>query len=145
MAHLTNTLRTHEWYGFTDSGMKWLENKGLKWEKVCAEPGDLIVWDSRTPHYNVSPTGTQARFCAYTCFMPVADATKEDLLRKKAAYEACDFTTHWPNAMHVGSPLPTLREGVDDPYNYKIPKSGMPQLNERAMRLTGIPYVAAMA
>lgn len=35
---------TPEWYGFTDNGMKWLENKGLKWVKVCAEPGDLLLW-----------------------------------------------------------------------------------------------------
>jgi hypothetical protein len=35
---------TPEWYGFTEAGMKWLENKGLKWIKVCADPGDLLVW-----------------------------------------------------------------------------------------------------
>lgn len=35
---------TPEWYGFTENGMKWLENKGLKWVKVCAEPGDLLLW-----------------------------------------------------------------------------------------------------
>lgn len=35
---------TPEWYGFTENGMKWLEKKGLKWVKVCAEPGDLLLW-----------------------------------------------------------------------------------------------------
>jgi hypothetical protein len=35
---------TPEWFGFTDNGMKWLEKKGLEWIKVCAEPGDLLVW-----------------------------------------------------------------------------------------------------
>lgn len=137
--------RTNEWYGFTEHGMKWLESKGLKWEKVCAEPGDLIVWDSRTPHYNVSPTGNQARFCVYTCFMPVADATTEDLLRKRAAFLECDFTTHWPNAMHVGSPLPVLRAGKKCHLNHKVPKSGKPQLSERGLKLTGLPYVAVTA
>jgi hypothetical protein len=34
---------TPEWYGFTDAGMKWLEGKGMKWEKICAEPGDLLL------------------------------------------------------------------------------------------------------
>ena len=144
-AAAANVPRTSEWYGFTESGQKWLENKGLRWEKVCAEPGDLIVWDSRTPHYNVSPTGSRARFCAYTCFMPVADASEEDLLRKRAAFEACDFTTHWPNAMHVGSPFKLIRDGKEDMLDHKIPKSGKPQLSERGMRLTGIPYIAATA
>ena len=47
------------------------------------EPGDLVVWDSRTPHYNLSSTTTQPRFAVYTCYMPVSDASQEDLLRKK--------------------------------------------------------------
>jgi hypothetical protein len=76
-----------EWYGFTDEGMKWLANRGCEWVKVCAEPGDLLLWDSRTPHYNVSATGSIPRFCVYTCFMPVKDATQAELIRKKKAYE----------------------------------------------------------
>jgi hypothetical protein len=67
--------------------MAWLEEKGYKWEKVCAEPGDLIVWDSRTPHYNLPPTGDRPRFCAYTCYLPAAEISKEDLLKKKRAIE----------------------------------------------------------
>lgn len=78
---------TPEWFGFTDAGMKWLADHGLKWEKVCAEPGDLIVWDSRTPHYNVAPTGGVDRLAVYTCYMPVAEVEKEDLVRKKGAFE----------------------------------------------------------
>lgn len=30
----------------------WLEEKGCRWVKVCAQPGDLMLWDSvgpRTP------------------------------------------------------------------------------------------------
>lgn len=82
------THRTHEWYGFTKKGLKWFEDRGFTWEKVCAEPGDLIVWDSRTPHYNLSPTGTTPRFCIYTCYLPVAEVSQEDLIRKKAAFES---------------------------------------------------------
>lgn len=33
--------------------MEWLKEKGCEWVKLCAEPGDLIVWDSRAP---VSPS-----------------------------------------------------------------------------------------
>jgi hypothetical protein len=28
---------------------------------VCAEAGDLIVWDSRTVHFNVLPVGENVR------------------------------------------------------------------------------------
>lgn len=67
--------------------MKWLEDHGCEWVKVCAEPGDLLLWDSRTPHYNVSAEGNTPRFVVYTCYMPVKDATQEELIRKKEAYE----------------------------------------------------------
>ncbi|KAM0706050.1 hypothetical protein Q7P35_007410 [Cladosporium inversicolor] len=133
---------TKEWYGLTPNGMKWLADKGLKWEKVCMEPGDLVVWDSRTPHYNLSSTTSQPRFAAYTCYMPVSDVTQEDLLRKKKAFEECQPTTHWPNTAHVGA-LPLIRDGEQDPLHHLVPKSGKPQLNERAFRLTGIPYIMA--
>jgi hypothetical protein len=78
---------TPEWFGFTKNGMKWLEDHGLEWVKVCAEPGDLILWDSRTPHYNVPSTSKQDRMAIYTCYMPVSEATQEDLIRKKRAFE----------------------------------------------------------
>ncbi|KAI5198369.1 hypothetical protein E4T38_07552 [Aureobasidium subglaciale] len=156
---------TKEWYGYTKAGMAWLESKGFQWEKVCAEPGDLIVWDSRTPHYNLPPTGSTPRFCAYTCYLPVAEVSKEDLLRKKGAFEGiiptlnnllllretdtrvpvdCQSTTHWPNAVQEVV-LPILRDGVEDHLNYRIPKSGRPQLSERAYKLTGIPYIETKA
>ncbi|KAH6967587.1 hypothetical protein BKA56DRAFT_530187 [Ilyonectria sp. MPI-CAGE-AT-0026] len=130
---------TKEWYGFTDQGMEWLKKKGCEWIKVNAEPGDLLLWDSRTPHYNLSPQGETPRFCAYTCYMPVADATREDLLRKKTAFENMQSTTHWPNAMHVGGP-PVLRNGEPCPYNTGKPRQ-RPVLQTRGFELTGIPYV----
>ncbi|KUJ23197.1 uncharacterized protein LY89DRAFT_754934 [Mollisia scopiformis] len=44
-----------DWIGFEESETQWFEEKGCKVMKVCAEPGDLILWDSRTVHYNVRP------------------------------------------------------------------------------------------
>lgn len=36
-----------EAFQFIDDEMsQWLESKGCKWIKVCAEPGDLLLWDS---------------------------------------------------------------------------------------------------
>ncbi|GAK63261.1 phytanoyl- dioxygenase [Moesziomyces antarcticus] len=132
---------TKEWYGFTESGMAWLASKGCEWVKLDAEPGDLLLWDSRTPHYNLSPTGQQPRFCIYTCFMPVTEASDEDLVRKKHAFETLQSTTHWPNAMHVGG-LPVLRDGKPCPYNTGKPRQ-QPALSQRGWQLTGIPYMKA--
>ncbi|KAH6657044.1 hypothetical protein BKA67DRAFT_635087 [Truncatella angustata] len=134
---------TKEWYGFTGEGMAWLKNKGCEWIKVNAGPGDLLLWDSRTPHYNLSPEGTIPRFCAYTCYMPAADASQEDLIRKKSAFDNLQGTTHWPNAMHVGG-IPVKRNGQDCPYNTGKPRKA-PELTERGYRLTGIPYIQPTA
>lgn len=128
-----------QWYGFTEEGMQWLKNKGCEWVKINAEPGDLLLWDSRTPHYNLSPEGDRPQFCAYTCYMPAADASQEDLLRKKGAFEKTQSTTHWPNAKHVGG-IPVLRDGEPCPYNTGKPRAA-PILGERGFRLTGIPYI----
>jgi hypothetical protein len=76
----------------------------------------------------------------YTCYMPVADASQEDLLRKREAYEGFVGTTHWPNARHTGSNV-AMRDGKPDPYNRETPRK-VPMLNERGLRLTGIPYIA---
>jgi hypothetical protein len=46
-----------------------------------------LAGDSRTPHYNVPATGKQDRLVVYTCYMPVSDASEEDLIRKKEAFE----------------------------------------------------------
>ncbi|KAE8155180.1 hypothetical protein BDV25DRAFT_135228 [Aspergillus avenaceus] len=131
---------TPEWFGFTDAGMNWLADHGLKWVKVCADPGDLIVWDSRTPHYNVPPTSSQDRLAIYTCFMPVADVSQEDLVRKKEAFEKRLGTTHWPNAVHVAPTNLAMRDGKPCPKSRDRPVQE-PVLDERTFSLTGIPYI----
>ncbi|KAJ9127729.1 hypothetical protein QFC24_000012 [Naganishia onofrii] len=130
---------TPEWYGFPKDGLDWLKERGCEWVKVNAEAGDLIVWDSRAPHYNVSPTGDQPRFATYTCYMPVADATQEDLIRKKDAFERRVGTTHWPNAKHTGWNEAKRNGEHHGPKRDKPRKE--PVLNERAYKLTGIPYI----
>ncbi|KAH9433156.1 hypothetical protein MCOR02_007821 [Pyricularia oryzae] len=133
---------TREWYGFTEAGMKWLADNGGEWIKPTAEPGDLLVWDSRTPHFNVPPSRQSVdRLAVYTCFMPVSHATQEDLIRKKDAFERRVGTTHWPNARHVGS-NEARRNGQPDAVQRDRPLNE-PVLSERAFKLTGIPYIKA--
>ncbi|KAH6687381.1 hypothetical protein F5X68DRAFT_239941 [Plectosphaerella plurivora] len=130
---------TNEWYGFTPSGLKWLDERGCPWVKINAGPGDLLLWDSRTPHYNLSPKGSSARLCAYTCYMPVVDATQAQLKDKKRAFEEKLPTTHWPNALHLVN-LPVLRGGEPCPYNTGKPSTER-EVSEENFRLTGIPYI----
>ena len=93
--------------------------------------------------------------------MPVAEASQEDLVRKKAAFESMSFlsflsrgtvhgansvplidwlgTTHWPNARHTGSNS-AKRDGEPDKIERNKPLNE-PKLSERAFKLTGIPYI----
>lgn len=100
-----------------------------------------VSGDSRTPHYNVPASGTVDRLAVYTCYMPVADASQEDLIRKKAAFENRIGTTHWPNPLHTGSNLAT-RNGQPDRIVRERPVND-PKLSERGYKLTGIPYIKA--
>ena len=74
--------------------------------------------------------------------MPVVDATQEELIRKKAALDTTQSTTHWPNAMHVGGVPINRQDGKPCPYNDFKPRQPV-KLSERGLWLTGIPYIKA--
>jgi len=72
--------------------------------KPVMEPGDLILWDSRTPHYNLPPTGISPRFCTYVAMAPAAELEQEELKMKKATFDAGHGTSHWPQGFQVINP-----------------------------------------
>ena len=41
-----NGWNTWEKQDVDEEMCQWLESKGCKWVKVCAQPGDLLLWDS---------------------------------------------------------------------------------------------------
>ena len=72
-----NTKDRHD---HTEDQLQWLYDRGCDWEKVCAEPGDLLLWDSvsrrisllwpsrcstsriqRTVHYGATPSAQTDR------------------------------------------------------------------------------------
>lgn len=77
--------------------LEWMINeKGCYWEKVCADPGDLILWDSRTVHYGSVPLSKNARVATYVCYKPAALASPETYEAKKKAFENLNNCTHDP-------------------------------------------------
>jgi hypothetical protein len=48
-------------YPFTEEQLSWFYEHGCKWIKVEAEPGDLILWDSRCIHYGAPARGERPR------------------------------------------------------------------------------------
>ena len=72
-----------------------------------------MVWDSRTIHWNASPTGIQTRFATYVCMCPRSMASEAALARKLEVFKARKGTTHWPNMNIVFT---------DEGNDYAVPK-----------------------
>jgi hypothetical protein len=77
---------------------------------VCCEPGDLILWDSRTIHCNTPAheplqdhdPNELLRAVGYVCMTPRSMATPEVLAMRKEAYNYEVTTSHWPHVYHPG-------------------------------------------
>lgn len=55
---------------FNKKDVKWFEERGCELEKINMEPGDFVLWDSRTMHYAKFPEGDQIRHAMYICEFP---------------------------------------------------------------------------
>ncbi|KXT02654.1 hypothetical protein AC578_1140 [Pseudocercospora eumusae] len=128
-----------DWHGFDPEEVQWFKDRGAEEVKVCAAPGDLIVWDSRTVHWNVLPQSDQTRSIVYACYTPAAFATPEELKQKGKIFHNRTRTTHWPhrNFWHQDK---ILRFGKDDPYHRDRPFEE-PEETEQLLKLAGaMPY-----
>jgi ectoine hydroxylase-related dioxygenase (phytanoyl-CoA dioxygenase family) len=57
-----------DWYKLTEAER---ERYAPRARKVCAQPGDFLLWDSRTFHCNTVPARKDAiRACVYICMLP---------------------------------------------------------------------------
>jgi hypothetical protein len=126
----------YDFYPFQDSDVKWYEDQGCKLVKVCAEPGDLILWDSRQMHYAVYPTTDTIRTIIYACYTPVALASAEDLQKKKEIFERWEATTHWPH-INIHSQGKAMIDGKIDPMERTEPLE-KPELTDRLLQLAGV-------
>ncbi|KAM0751340.1 hypothetical protein T439DRAFT_347850 [Meredithblackwellia eburnea MCA 4105] len=91
-----NSWGPADWYGFTEKQQQWFFDRGCEWIKVCAEPGDLILWDSRCMHFNRRPTGDVDRVCTYVCMAPDELLSDADRATKRQLFETTGATTHNP-------------------------------------------------
>ena len=83
-------------YVHTEAQVKWFTDRGCKWVKVEAEPGDLILWDSRCIHYGAAARGDRPRLATYVCYKPAKDCQPEYLNARHAAMKDYLNTTHDP-------------------------------------------------
>ncbi|KAI8244478.1 hypothetical protein K4K55_005035 [Colletotrichum sp. SAR 10_96] len=105
-------------FPFTKKDMEWFRGEGLEPAKVQAEPGDLILWDSRVAHWGGDPTekSDTIRTIIYATYTPRNLATEAALAEKKRVFEAYGYTTHWP---HDNIALEELDARLPDDYPEK--------------------------
>lgn len=129
-----------DFYKFTAEQMDWFKAKGCTAHKVCSEPGDLLLWDSRLVHYGAEPTekSNQIRTVIYTAYTPAKLASEESLEKKREIFKSWGGTTHWPHDNINVRPNETfLEDGTRDPRDRAEPLE-KPELSEKLLRLSGI-------
>lgn len=82
-------------YHFKPHEYAWFEGKCPDWVKVCAEPGDLILWESRTMHYNCPPSSASDRCAVYVSYEPAAMADEHNKQLKRKGFDERFTSTHW--------------------------------------------------
>jgi len=98
------------------------ELKDLQPIKVCAQAGDLTLWDSRTVHCNAGPqpigfipdvkkgeTWSLRRIAAYVCMSPRSKVTPEISQARHRAVRLNMTCNHWPTEC-VLHPLDTKKK-----------------------------------
>lgn len=127
-------------YMFHKDHLAWLESKGCSPKKVCAEVGDLILWDSRTVHYGAepSPASKTIRTVIYAAYTPAKLASPETLKTKTEIFRAYGGTTHWPHDNIVKRDYETyLEDGTRDPRDRDQPLE-LPEMTPQLLRLAGV-------
>eukprot|EP00026_Physarum_polycephalum_P011314 Phypoly_transcript_11528.p1 GENE.Phypoly_transcript_11528~~Phypoly_transcript_11528.p1 ORF type:complete len:304 (+),score=39.32 Phypoly_transcript_11528:238-1149(+) len=73
--------------------------------KLCLDPGDFALWDSRTAHcnhpascLNITPEAKLRRLVAYVCMTPIWKVVNQKVLESRVkGFKNGKTTSHWPH------------------------------------------------
>jgi len=123
-------------YGYTEDQLQWFYDRGCKWHKVTAGPGDVILWDSRCIHYGAAAEvdADTPRVATYVCYKPMDDVPEDLKKLKLECLERYDNTGH---DCADFKPTGTRARGklTDDE---RTAPSKPPVLSHRAKQLVGL-------
>jgi ectoine hydroxylase-related dioxygenase (phytanoyl-CoA dioxygenase family) len=133
------TAKHKDFHPFQDKDLDWFRAQGCELVKVCAEPGDLILWDSRQMHWAQFGESDLIRTIAYVTYTPAAWMSDDDREAKKTLFENSETTTHWPhtNLYSHGKAMITVDGNeVSDPLERDEPIT-KPDRTEQLLKLAG--------
>lgn len=125
-----------DWYGFSSEDVEWFKIHGCELIKINAEPGDLIIWDSRTVHYSKLPESDMIRTIMYATYAPASLATAEDLALKAELFKRYEGSTHWPHC-NIWGQGKAMRGGRICPGERDEPLE-KPALTDIVLKLAGL-------
>ena len=76
---------------------------------LSVNPGDLVIWDSRTFHQNrYGEPNSEERIVQYLCYLPKSHIknTKSQIEKRKKYFEELRTTSHWPCPLKVNGLQP---------------------------------------
>lgn len=107
---------TYNWYIYSSTnkkktcppaGAEYLAK--YKRVKVCCEPGDFVIWDSRLAHTVTPSKSYNYRMVSYVCMFPHKYADEKTIHMKQKAVESHSTTSHWPNLnLTINPPMPPI-------------------------------------
>ena len=86
-------------------------------------PGDLVIWDSRTFHQNqYGKSNTEERIVQYLCYLPKYHKknTKSQILKRRKYFQELRTTSHWPCPLNVNSLQPQTFGDNSKLINYEL-------------------------
>lgn len=86
-------------------------------------PGDLVIWDSRTFHQNqYGNINSEERIVQYLCYLPKSHYknTKSQILKRRKYFQELRTTSHWPCPLNVNSMQPQTFGDNSRLINYEL-------------------------
>lgn len=111
------TTTTKDFFMIPKKAKIWsqMAKRNLKIQKLCLDPGDFVMWDSRAIHCNTPPVFDPMNFqlpesvnlkrlVAYICMTPTRLVADKKVIkdRVQAFYEGTT-TSHWPHEFQPSS------------------------------------------
>lgn len=127
-------------YPLTNDQLQWFLDQGCEKIKINAEPGDLILWDSRTIHWGSEPNelGNTIRSISYVSYSPKCFASESSLKTKRDVFNQWLGTTHWAHDNIIARRLEAkLDDGSIDPKDRQEPIN-KPILTGKLKKLAGL-------
>ncbi|RSH89677.1 hypothetical protein EHS25_002228 [Saitozyma podzolica] len=105
-----------DWHLFSKEDKQWFLDHGCEWTKICADPGDLILWSSGTMHQNTPPKADVHRVVSYVCMGPEHLQTPEDRAMRDSCWRLGEGTTHAPfHGVASAKVEPYIRDSTGSP------------------------------